>query len=962
PSTGLLGEVDPAGARHRLFDRAVTSLRAAADEQPVLILLDDLHWADRSSLELLTQLAVGSHTSRLLVVGAYRDTEVHDAFAGFLGALPSDTTRITLHGLTAPHVDALARTIPGAVVDSELVATLTQHTAGNPFFVKELVRLLVAQGRAVHTVGMPAGVREVLSRRLARLSSRCRNALGAGSVIGAEFDSDLLAAVLEAGRDELVEVLEEAVSARIVVEIGLNRFRFVHDLFRQAFYEGLGRAHRLRLHLAVGEAIEARHAPELDHHLGELARHFLASTAVGDPAKAVAYGRRAGERAAAMLAFDEAVDYFERALEAHPAAVAVDRARLLVALGDARWRARDIAGAREVLGTAADLARATDDAGLFAEAALAYGGGLGGNQPLASADTPLIALLDEALGRLPEDDSALRCRLMARLAVELYLTDARDRRASLSAEALAIAHRLDDPGCLATALYARQIAMFGPDGVEEREAAVAEMLELAATVGDRELELWGHLFRVWVLGEQCAPIHSELAVCANLAEQLGLPGYRAEVALRQAVNRLIAGEFDEADRLTAVVEAGAATDLAAGTTRNALTAMNAALKGPYEELAELVKALLVEQPEKVMWRTGLVSVYAELGRLDEARREFEHFAAREFDVPRDGLWMFAMHNLGCTCFALREAGHAATLEQLIAPHVDRATVAAFGSMATAFGLVVAAQRRFDDALRWLDVGHQRNLAMGNRAYALFNRREKAAVLLARGGPGDLEAAGALLTDLIAELRSWGFTAFIGRAESLATAAAAAPTPRADDTVSYELRRDDDGWTATFDQHTVHLRPSKGIDDLSVLLAKPGSEVAAVDLAGALTAADSGELLDSRARRELRDRLVDLENDVTEAEQFGDLSRAERARVERDTLVAELTAAVGLGGRPRRSGDVRERARKAVTWRIRQAIRTITDTHPPLGRHLDQSVRTGTFCVYVPAAPLTWRVQRHGRHR
>ncbi|MGH9137901.1 MAG: ATP-binding protein, partial [Acidimicrobiales bacterium] len=894
---GLLGDVDPAGARVRLFDRAVTALRQAADAEPLLIVLDDLQWADRSSLELLAAVASGSRQSPLAVIGAYRDAEVPEALAELLATLPADTARITLHGLPPVDVATLAGTICGFAVDADVAAALTARTGGNPFFVRELVRLLAAQGRLGNAAGMPAGVAQVLSRRLARLSPACRAVLGAGSVIGSVFDADLVAAITDERRDDLLDRCDEAIAARVLVETGPQQFRFVHDLFREAVYDGLGRTHRLLLHRAAGEAIERRHAGEvaphlgaLGPHLGALAHHFLAAAPIGDAAKAVDYGRRAGQRAAGMLAYDEAARWFRRATHADPAMAAGDRARLLVALGDAVWRDRDLAGARAVLAEAMELAREVDDPTVFADAALAYGGGLGGNQPLASADTALIALLEEALARLPTADSVLRCRVISRLAVELYLTGEAARRAALSELAVEMARRLGDARSMATALYARQIAMFGPDSIEDRQAAVDEMLALADEAGDLELSLWGHLFRCWVLAEQCAPTDAELAVCAELADRLDLPGYRAEVALRQAVNLLVAGRFGAAEGLMTTVAAGQSSDLAPATTQAALAAMVATLKGPHEELAELVDAIVREQPDKAMWRAGLIVVNVELGRFDDASRDFEMIAATGFEFPRDGLWLTAMHCVGFACFALGAADHAATLCDTIGPHVDRAPVGSFGSMATPFGLVNAAAGRFDEALRWLDTGYRRNLAVGNRAYALWTRRETAAVLIARGDDGDRQRAATILADVISEVRSTGFDGFVARAAWLA--AQAGERPVANSTISTvpaaaELRRRHDGWSACYDGKAVDLPPLRGIDDLAVLLARPAREVAAVDLAGAVAATDTGVLLDERARRDLRSRVVDLEEEIVEAEDFNDSGRAERARAERDTLVSTL---------------------------------------------------------------------------
>jgi hypothetical protein len=188
----------------------------------------------------------------------------------------------------------------------------------------------------------------------------------------------------------------------------------------------------------------------------------------------------------------------------------------------------------------------------------------------------------------------------------------------------------------------------------------------------------------------------------------------------------------------------------------------------------------------------------------------------------------------------------------------------------------------------------------------------------------------------------------------------------------EFVRAGEYWSLTFMRKTVRLRDSKGLRDIARLVATPGREVAAVDLTsgrgggkpvavrelaelGMNAEADAGEMLDSEARAQYRERLTDLEEEIDDADAANDPERAGRAREEREFLLAELSAAVGLSGRPRRALDPAERARKAVTWRIRDALNHVDAAHAELGRHLRRSVRTGGFCVYEPAEPTTWRL-------
>jgi hypothetical protein len=585
------------------------------------------------------------------------------------------------------------------------------------------------------------------------------------SVIGRGFDLSLLGGATDASRDEISAVVDEAVAARVIGEVGPDRCAFVHELFRQALYEGLPRADRLRAHVAVGRALESRHGSGAGPHLAEVAYHFVTSATIGDAAHAADAAERAGAQAARVLAFDEAADWCRRALSilGDPGESA-QRARLLVSLGDAQLRALDRVAGRASIARAATFARRVTDGELLARAALVLGGGLGGAQPLADPDHELLALLEEALAALPSGDGGLRCRVLARFAAELYLTDEVARRDELSAEAVDMGRRLGDDAALATALYARQIALLGPDGLADREAASEEVLALAKRSGDQELAFWGHLFRVWSRTERCLRVDDDLAACARIADELGLAAYRAEVAVRRAVVAVVAGRLDEVDRQLAVVEA--AGPGAAGTTLTSLLVLNSWLRGPLEELEPLVAGLVTEHPERPLWRAALATLYAELGRVDDARTQVAALAGRGAWLPRDGLWLFAMQFLGLVCVTVGDEALAGELYPLVVPYAEQAPVGAMGSAMTTIGLLDAARGNPDSGLEWLERGRRRNLAHGNEAFALWSQRECAAVLLARGEPGDHDTARAELESLVARLRERGFHGFLVRAERL----------------------------------------------------------------------------------------------------------------------------------------------------------------------------------------------------
>jgi predicted ATPase len=302
--------------------------------------LDDLHWADHSSLLLLQFLTRELRGTRLIVIGTYRDIDVgrHHPLAQTLGELGREqlTHRIVLRGLGERDVARFIEITAGLKPPETLVAKVYKETEGNPFFVNEIVRLLVSDGRLQHpeavkswSVDIPQGVREVVSRRLDRLSADCNRVLTIGSVIGREFSAELLEGLIDLTRDRLVEVLDEATAARVITELPrpVGRYSFSHALIRETLYGELTTMRRVPLHRQIGEALEALYGANPEPHLAELAYHFFEAAQGGDVERAIAY---AGPRAA-------------RAPRCRPLPHALDAQRHVVVCG--RIRARQAGGA-----------------------------------------------------------------------------------------------------------------------------------------------------------------------------------------------------------------------------------------------------------------------------------------------------------------------------------------------------------------------------------------------------------------------------------------------------------------------------------------------------------------------------------------------------------------------------------------------------------------------------------------
>src|SRR5581483_904889 len=488
--------LEPGQARFRLFDSIATFLRNAARVRPLVLILDDLHWADKPSLLLLQFILRELGDSRVLIVGTYRDTEVgrqHPLVQALGGlALLGQTSRIALSGLGRPHVARFIELTTGEAPSEPVVDAVYRATEGNPFFVSEVLKLMTAGGsfdvseRGLKSIPIPHGVRDVIARRLDHLSEKANNLLAIASVIGREFTARVLQNVSDLPVQALLELLDEAVAARVIAPLSSasGRYGFVHALFRETLYGSLGASRRVRLHRRIGKALEELYGARSDSHLPELAHHFLEAASISGVDKAVRYAVRAAERASAQLAYEEAANYYERALQVLNTQKQGDRQRrcdLLLALADAQTKAGNATVGWETFQEAAEIARSLGARRHFARAALGSGSWAMGVR-YGKVDPVLVSLLQEALTGLDSTDNALRSKLLAQLALACY-HEPGERRLVLSQQAVAIARRVSDPSARLAALFSRCITLEGYEMANERLAVATEIVRISEQAG-----------------------------------------------------------------------------------------------------------------------------------------------------------------------------------------------------------------------------------------------------------------------------------------------------------------------------------------------------------------------------------------------------------------------------------------------------------------------------------------------
>ena len=326
---------EPDAERHRLFEAVVDLLAASSDNAPLVLVLDDLHWADKPSLLLFRHLLRSVTPLRMLILATYRDTDLDRShpLADVLGDLrrESGVTRLDLMGLDAHGVEQLMENAAGHDLDEqalELAKAVHAETEGNPFFVGQMLLHLAESGLIVQRddrwtsdlaladIGIPEGIREVVGRRLSLLSEVANDALRWAAVIGPEFDLAIVEAAGGPSGDELLDALDEATQIGVLREVAgaVGRYRFAHALVRSALHEEISTNRRVRMHWSVGEAIEAHNGGGADEPLDALAYHFGEGALAGDPEKAVDVDRRAATKATNELAFEAAASHLDRAL------------------------------------------------------------------------------------------------------------------------------------------------------------------------------------------------------------------------------------------------------------------------------------------------------------------------------------------------------------------------------------------------------------------------------------------------------------------------------------------------------------------------------------------------------------------------------------------------------------------------------------------------------------------------
>ncbi len=674
PSAELLERPD---ARFRLFEAVWRLLERACRSAPRILVVEDLHWADASSLQVLEFVAHESHASGSLLLASYRDNEIRapHPLAETLGRLRrrAQVTVEELEGLDEDAVASLIGRLSGAHAANEQVRDTRERTGGNPLWIRALFGL----GGGVAGAALPlsrAPVRDVLEGLAGRLSAETRRLLECAAVLGTEAPLALLGQLARLGDAALRRAVAEAERAGFLRLDRGGRVRFVHALMQETFYQSVPVQRAASLHERAGRLLEALHREDPGPHLSEIAGHFDKAAAWGDAARALDYARRSGERAMRLLAFDEAAAHFARAraaLDHLPAAGDLERCDLLLAEAEALARGGRLAASIACCRPAVEIARERGDGVRLARAAI---GSVGRLLPMGVLEAGDADLLKEALLAAPEESRALRAELLLRLAAHASASAEPESAARLMQEGARLAAASGDAAVQALVIRTQAYDRAGGVDPVTRLEAAAEAFERADRTGDHEaaamalfLGMTGRLVTGEVdQADRAARILQHRIDRQRLLQvEPFLLGYRATRAL-------MAGRYDDAERL-AIETAQLGTRVSSPVTTMYFGVPQLGELRRVQGRASEIVGLLVDVPERFPDQNGFIAptalMLAEAGARDEARRLFRRAAGLGFDrLPRDAnhLALLAMFAEGAAALGERDA--ARPLYDLLAPH------------------------------------------------------------------------------------------------------------------------------------------------------------------------------------------------------------------------------------------------------------------------------------------------------
>ncbi|MGH3941247.1 MAG: ATP-binding protein [Pseudonocardiaceae bacterium] len=947
--------IDP--ERFVRFAAVAEQLASTGSDRPRMIIIDDAHNADESALLLTRFLAATLDRLPLMLVLARRtDPTAGGPTAEALhGELARDATTLPLYRFNLHDTATLltAHGLDGS--DHDVVSALLKLTSGSPLYLAQAL----GPGRSGSGLSGwgPATVQQAIADAIGRLPAGIQRIVAFAALLGVDADVGEIAALAQVPPAQVVAALRATEEAGLI-DPAPGGFAF-HDVVREAALHSLDTGQLLDAHARAAALLAGTGRPE------RVAYHALAAAprSTADADVAITACRRAASALCRGFAYEPAAVLLERAailVERRPDSAG--RTEVLLERAEAVLACGRLTQARAAFDLATEAAQRVADPVLLARAVLGLGGVWVHEHRNPAVRGHVLARQRAALAGLPEQEQVLRIRLTVRLAAEAVY-EGEPVQAVL--DALAQSRALGDDRALAESLSLAHHALLAPEHAAVRRPLADEQIAVASSAGDGVLALFGLLWRTvdrYLMGspeaDRC------LAELRQRADALSVATIGYIVACMDVMRLIRAGRLDEAEAaadpcLQRGLEVGDAD--ATGYHASQLLTIRW-LQGRDAELAELV-AETASSPTLAKYeygfRASVSGVLARGGRLAQARAALDPLVDLGLDtLPRSSTWLAAMVAIVEAARLLDDPIVAGQAAELLAPFAELPTMVSLatsclGATSRALGLAALTVGDTTGAVRYLEHAVTANQRLTHLPAAALSQAQLAEALLARDAPGDVARARALLAEAAAGARAIGLTA---RAEDWAVQAAGLVSSNAPALLRH---RGLEGWTVEVDESRIELPDLVGLGYLSELLIRPGEEVSAADLCGAGTAERWQDVLDPQAVDAYRRRVRDLDAAIDAADADADLAAAERLRLEREAIHAELTRSLGLGGRIRGFAATPERARTAVRKAIKRALDVISAADPILGDELRAAVRTGTGCRYTPApgSPRQWKIDR-----
>jgi tetratricopeptide (TPR) repeat protein len=940
-------------ARFEVFDAVARALARRATERPLMCIFDDLHAADVPSLELVAFAT--RHLTRAAIAWLLTWRDAEGSFAAVREPLARIAREATVVPLAALDDCEANQLIDDAHRDAdvELRARLVRATAGNPLFLLETLAAVASgrsSGAAVARLPIAQGIAMIVRDRLALLSVEARALALAASAIGRDVSLARWAAAADRDADAIRRAAAAFVDAGLLVAIDRDRWRFDHELVREAIYRGAPESEVVAIHDRLARDLDARIAAGDTSLVGERAHHAL--HARGDVRTALAWAVAAADDARRQCACEEALAVLDLAI-AHLGDDAERDPRVQLARGQALLDLGRTSDANAAFDAAAGLARAAGDARMAAIAVL----GRGARYVFGDHQYDLIARIDEAIADLPASECTLHARLVARKAAALMPAPDAAPVIAMAREALAIVAGCDDDAARLEVAVAVGSAFAEYAHPRERVANNETLVALARRRGDRALELRGlsRLITDHIMAGELARADELLDARDALARALVQPRFVWDAPLFRSMRAMMSGDFATCDAALAAAKAFAGRDPNAARVC-AVHRMWVAFHADRVDEMRAHEPVLLDAIKTMSGRnlTHVVRavVRVRTGELDDARRELAH-------VDIDASKGRSLNHIATFGEAIAEIGSddaRRIIYDALVPSADcfaayglfgltcgPPVAATLGHLASALGEHDRARTHFEAALALATA----KCAWVGRAWTNYWYGRA----LARIGADD---AARVLDDAIRDATRANIPSLAERCRAIevgarpVAAAAHLPTPA----YAWTIEAHAGSWRVRIADREFLVPDLLGMPMLARLAASPHVEIHSLELvtgsaSDEVDRGDAGEALDARARAAYRARAVELADKIEDAESRGDVERAESARDERDALVKELSRAVGIAGKVRRTGAASERARVAAQRRLREAIKKIGELDDELGRHLTKAIRTGTFCAYRP---------------